>query len=243
MSKNQHNKPSNQQATNQPPQQETPVETQQDSKVEVTEEINTTEIPVVEANQASQATEQTKVEAPVKPTPVPQPANRPQAPVKTIVPVAVEQTVSSITTVANEKGDLRMQTLIQTLETLEKNLSRRVQINMDDVAKNMVGLHNCLLNVINGNKTNAEFKQQWELVLKFFEEKKDDGFGMNRLYRGVAFWPKSQDEYVHFQSLVNLIYVTNNVARENWQKELNFTRLTNHPVTEAGRGRLLSYYL
>ena len=243
MSKNQHNKPSNQQATNQQPQQETPVETQQDSKVEAMEEINTTETPVVEANQASQATEQTKVEAPVKPTPVPQPANRPQAPVKTIVPVAVEQTVSSITTVANEKGDLRMQTLIQTLETLEKNLSRRVQINMDDVAKNMVGLHNCLLNVINGNKTNAEFKQQWELVLKFFEEKKDDGFGMNRLYRGVAFWPKSQDEYVHFQSLVNLIYVTNNVARENWQKELNFTRLTNHPVTEAGRGRLLSYYL
>ncbi len=243
MSKNQHNKPSNQQATNQQPQQETPVEIQQDSKVEVTEEINTTETPVVEANQASQATEQTKVEAPVKPTPVPQPANRPQAPVKTIVPVAVEQTVSSITTIANEKGDLRMQTLIQTLETLEKNLSRRVQINMDDVAKNMVGLHNCLLNVINGNKTNAEFKQQWELVLKFFEEKKDDGFGMNRLYRGVAFWPKSQDEYVHFQSLVNLIYVTNNVARENWQKELNFTRLTNHPVTEAGRGRLLSYYL
>ena len=243
MSKNQHNKPSNQQATNQQPQQETPVETQQGSKVEAMEEINTTETPVMEANQASQATEQTKVEAPVKPTPVPQPANRPQAPVKTIVPVAVEQTVSSITAVANEKGDLRMQTLIQTLETLEKNLSRRVQINMDDVAKNMVGLHNCLLNVINGNKTNAEFKQQWELVLKFFEEKKDDGFGMNRLYRGVAFWPKSQDEYVHFQSLVNLIYVTNNVARENWQKELNFTRLTNHPVTEAGRGRLLSYYL
>ena len=243
MSKNQHNKPSNQQATNQQPQQETPVETQQGSKVEAMEEINTTETPVMEANQASQATEQTKVEAPVKPTPVPQPANRPQAPVKTIVPVAVEQTVSSMTADANEKGDLRMQTLIQTLETLEKNLSRRVQINMDDVAKNMVGLHNCLLNVINGNKTNAEFKQQWELVLKFFEEKKDDGFGMNRLYRGVAFWPKSQDEYVHFQSLVNLIYVTNNVARENWQKELNFTRLTNHPVTEAGRGRLLSYYL
>ena len=243
MSKNQHNKPSNQQVTNQQPQQEPLVETQQDSKVEVTEEINTTETPVVEAGQASQATEQTEVVAPVKPTPVPQPANRPQAPVKTIVPVAVEQTVSSMTAVANEKGDLRMQTLIQTLETLEKNLSRRVQINMDDVAKNMVGLHNCLLNVINGNKTNAEFKQQWEFVLKFFEEKKDDGFGMNRLYRGVAFWPKSQDEYVHFQSLVNLIYVTNNVARENWQKELNFTRLTNPPVTEAGRGRLLSYYL
>ena len=229
------NKPSNQQVTNQQPQQEPLVETQQDSKVEVTEEINTTETPVVEAGQASQATEQTEVVAPVKPAPVPQPANRPQAPVKTIVPVAVEQTVSSITAVANEKGDLRMQTLIQTLETLEKNLSRRVQINMDDVAKNMVGLHNCLLNVINGNKTNAEFKQQWEFVLKFFEEKKNDGFGMNRLYRGVAFWPKSQDEYVHFQSLVNLIYVTNNVARENWQKELNFTRLTNHPVTEAGR--------
>ena len=91
-------------------------------------------------------------------------------------------------------------------------------------------------------KTQAEFRAQWNFVLTFFKENEADGFSMTRMYRGAPFWTLSHDEYQTFQALINLIEASNRWGVEGCRKHINFVKLTKHPVTESGRGRLLSFY-
>lgn len=169
---------------------------------------------------------------------------RPVAQLKTLKPVVSEEaSVDEIRENANKNNNLNMQMLIETLTKLENRLGPRTQSPMEETVKAMVGLHSTLVNVINNSKSVQEFREQWELVLKMFKEHEKGGFGQHRLYRAVAYWPKSQDEYMHFQSLMNLIYVTNHMDRAVWAKNINFNAIGKAPITDAGRSRLMSYYL
>jgi hypothetical protein len=181
---------------------------------------------------------------PVKVTETNKPVGRQLNQGKVLAPVTTESaSLEEIQSEISMSDNLHMQMLNESLKKLENRLGITTNSPMEDVAKAMVGLHNTLLGVINNAKTNQDFNEQWAFVLKFFEEHKNNGLGHHRVYRGVAYWPKSQDEYMHYQALLNLIYVTNNIPKDKWSKNINFTAVTKHPVTDAGRGRLMGYYL
>lgn len=181
---------------------------------------------------------------PVKVTEVSKPMGRQLNQGRVLAPVISEfASLEEIQSEISTSNNLYMQMLNESLQKLENRLGITTNSPMEDVAKAMVGLHNTLLGVINNAKTNQDFNEQWTFVLKFFEENKNNGLGHHRVYRGVAYWPKSQDEYMHYQALLNLIYVTNNIPKDKWAKNINFTAVTKHPVTDAGRGRLMGYYL
>jgi hypothetical protein len=181
---------------------------------------------------------------PVKVTEVSKPMGRQLNQGRVLAPVISEfASLEEIQSEISMSDNLHMQMLNESLKKLENRLGITTNSPMEDVAKAMVGLHNTLLGVINNAKTNQDFNEQWAFVLKFFEEHKNNGLGQHRVYRGVAYWPKSQDEYMHYQALLNLIYVTNNIPKDKWSKNINFTAVTKHPVTDAGRGRLMGYYL
>lgn len=128
------------------------------------------------------------------------------------------------------------------LRRFEERLSRRTSIPVDEVAKQMNGLYSLLVNTINANKSIRDFTAEWSFICSFFKEHQTEGFSVARLYRGVTMWPRSQDDYLHFQSLINLIYVTNNEDRKNLEKQVNLNKVTKG-LTEGGRGRILSFYL
>lgn len=135
-----------------------------------------------------------------------------------------------------------MQILINNLNTLHTAFSRNVESTPHQAGANMVSLFRVFLNLVNGDKTQAEFRQQWDYTLKFFKEKENDGFGINRLFRGAPFWSLSHEDYQTFQAITNMIEATNRWGVRDCKKYINFVKLTKHPITETGRGRLLSYY-
>lgn len=143
---------------------------------------------------------------------------------------------------ANDKNDFNMQVLIQNLDNLQEAFSRKTVSDNQKAGSNMVGLYRVILGVINSDKSLGEFRQQWEFLLKYFKENEKDGFGGHRLFRGVAFWPLSHEEYEMFTSLWNLIDASNRWGVSDCRKFINLVKVTKDPVSEAGRGRLLNFY-
>lgn len=162
-------------------------------------------------------------------------------PLKTIVP-SEEQTLAQLIDNANKENNLNMQILIENLSGIERNLSRAVETTPAESAKHMQSLYRVLTQAINADKTHQQFKQEWSLIVKLFKEKENGGFSGARLYRGVAFWALGHDEYKHYQSLMNLIEASNRWGTQEMKKYVNLTSCVVHPISEAGRGRLLSYY-
>lgn len=143
---------------------------------------------------------------------------------------------------ANDNNNLMMQLLIQNLDSLHTAFSKKTVSDNQKAGSNMVGLYRVLIGVINGDKSLVEFRQQWTFLLKYFKENETDGFGGHRLFRGVAFWPLSHEEYETFTSIWNLIDASNRWGVSDCRKFVNFVKVTKFPVSEAGRGRLLNFY-
>lgn len=153
-----------------------------------------------------------------------------------------EQTIATLTELANKENNLNMQILIENLTTIERNLSRNVETTPAESAKHMQSLYRTILQTINADKPLRQFRQEWEFILQFFKEKEKGGLGGARLYRGVAFWSLGHDEYVLYQSFMNLIEATNRWGATGCKPYVDMNRVVKHPVSEAGRGRLLSFY-
>jgi hypothetical protein len=202
--------------------QEAKADTQQTTQVQTTET-------------STKVTEEPKKE-------VQQEAQQPVQPQRRTVGVSAG-TLTSVDRV-EETADLpnNLVSLEHNLKRFEKRLSRRTSIPVDEVAKQMNGLYSLLVNAINANKSIRDFTAEWSFICSFFKKHQTEGFSVARLYRGVTMWPRSQDDYLHFQSLINLIYVTNNEDRKNLEKQVNLNKVTKG-LTEGGRGRILSFYL
>lgn len=159
-----------------------------------------------------------------------------------------EAAVNEDTTVANmvenatKNKNLGLQMLIDNLNLVENNLSRNVATTPQESVKHMLSLFRVLLGVINNDKTQTSFYEQWSYVLKFFKEKQSDGLGAHRIFRGISFWGLGHDEFKLFQSLTNLIEVSNRLGIQECRPFVNFSKIIKDPISDAGRGRLLSYY-
>lgn len=149
---------------------------------------------------------------------------------------SVDQTAETTDLPAN------LASLEHNLQRFEERLSRRTSISVDEVAKQMNGLYALLVNTINADKSIRDFTAEWSFICGFFKKHQTEGLSVARIYRGVTMWPRSQDDYMHFQSLINLIYVTNNEDRKNLEKQVNLNKVTKG-LNEGGRGRILSFYL
>lgn len=232
MSNQPNNQPNNQQPTNQTPKQEA-------TKVEETKA--TTEATQQEAKaDTQQATQVQTTETTTKVTE--EPKKEPEQNQRRTVGVSA----GTLTAVhqAPESSELpdNLASLEHNLKRFEERLSRRTSIPVDEVAKQMNGLYSLLVNTINANKSIRDFTTEWSFICSFFKQHQNEGLSVARLYRGVTMWPRSQDDYLHFQSLINLIYVTNNEDRKNLEKQVNLNKVTKG-LTEGGRGRILSFYL
>ena len=243
----------NQEANPQDQATEQPQQDSQSDSQSATEATNSQQ-PQATTTEATQAEAVVQAAEVIEPAPVATTAEPvQQAPVararhqakSTPLPQATAEegaSVASLIQTATEEKNIGMQILIKNLEDMNLAFSRRVQTTPQQAGANMVSLHRVLLNVLNTDKTQAEFRAQWNFVLTFFKENEADGFSMTRMYRGAPFWTLSHDEYQTFQALINLIEASNRWGVEGCRKHINFVKLTKHPVTESGRGRLLSFY-
>lgn len=143
---------------------------------------------------------------------------------------------------ANDSKNLKLLMIAENFQNLNMAFGRRVESNPQQAGANMVSLFRVFMTLFNGDKTQAEFSQQWEFVLRFFKENEKDGFGGARLYRGAPFWTLSHDDYQTFQAITNLIDAHNRWGSVKCRQYVDFVKLTKPPMTEAGRGRLLGYY-
>lgn len=157
-------------------------------------------------------------------------------------PALVNLSVKEIEDKAILKKDMETQVLISDLNRLNENLSSRVICDVVKVAENMASVYKVILGCINNDKSLAVFKAQWDIILKFFKEKENDGVGANRIFRGVTHWNLSHEDYNMFTSLWNLIEATNRWGVSGCKKYVEFGKITREPITEAGVGRILSYY-
>ena len=165
--------------------------------------------------------------------------SRPQAPVVGKIQKLSED--ESLEALLASAKDSSVSILAERLNHYNDRLSSRTQMPMVDVANTMVGLYNQLVNVFNSEGSDVAFRQRWGVVLKVFQQYKNDGLSLTRIYRGVAHWPKGQDEYRHFQSLVNLIYYVNEHGTKNIHREISLIKAS-ALLTTLGRGRLAALF-
>ena len=165
--------------------------------------------------------------------------SRPHAPVVSQVRVAAED--ESLEVLLEAAQDSSVAILAERLSHYNERLSSRTQMPMVDVANTMVGLYNQLVNVFNSEGSDVAFRQRWGVVLKVFQKYQNDGLALTRVYRGVAHWPKGQEEYRHFQSLVNLIYFVNENGTEKIHREISLIKASSL-LSTLGRGRLAALF-
>jgi len=103
-------------------------------------------------------------------------------------------------------------------------------------------LWNTLFQVV--EKAVAEdFRTQWNIVLAWFEEHKNDAFGPRHVFRFAEAWTRDPDHLAAMQRLINLIHLTSNRAeREDNLKRVDLGRTLAHPFSEEGRSRVMGFY-
>lgn len=88
-----------------------------------------------------------------------------------------------------------------------------------------------------------EFRTQWNIVLAWFEEHKNDAFGPRHVFRFAEAWTRDPDHLAAMQRLINLIHLTSNRAeREDNLKRVDLGRTLAHPFSEEGRSRVMGFY-
>ena len=177
-------------------------------------------------------------------------APRPQRSVQSVVTkVAEKETTMSTAQLihkAQREENLKMQIVQEEIKKTIVKLSKSTDCDTLQAAKYGESLFRQILQVINGDKSTEEFRAQWTFIVQAYKENKEDGFGAHRVFRGVREWNAGHDEYKLFQTLWSLIDVTNryDYNKASIRNMVNLQTLGNNKLlNEAGRGRLLSFYI
>ena len=147
---------------------------------------------------------------------------------------------------AFREENTKMQIIQEEIKKTIVKLSSATDCSTLQAAKYGESLYRQILQVINGDKSTEEFRSQWTFIVQLYKENKEGGFGAHRVFRGVREWGAGHDEFKLFQTLWSLIDVTNryDYDKNAISKMVNLQNLGNNKLlSEAGRGRILSFYI
>lgn len=88
---------------------------------------------------------------------------------------------------------------------LDKKLGSGVVTSIEEAGKLMADVYRALVNVVERPSSETEFAALWTFTLRVMTETPNGGFSPARLWRGKPQWPLSHEEFLHFESLWNLI--------------------------------------
>lgn len=151
-----------------------------------------------------------------------------------VVPTGIEAILAST-------EDVSVHHLAERLENFNQKLGHTSGLQPHHCGDQMFGLYNTLVNALNASGTDKSFRSRFAVILEIFKKNEKNGLGPHRLYRGVAFWPKGQPEYIHYQALTNMIWVLNNVPANEARSQINLIKCF-EGLNDMGRSRLASYF-
>ena len=147
---------------------------------------------------------------------------------------------------ATREKNLNMSIFQEDVAGVIQKLSSGNDCDELQAAKYAESLYRRIVQSINADKTTEEFGQQWTFLVQHYKENKDDGFGAHRAFRGVRHWSLGHEAYQLYQALWSLIDATNryNYDKAAIMRVVNFQKIANNSLlNEAGRGRLMSFYI
>lgn len=147
---------------------------------------------------------------------------------------------------ATREKNLNMSIFQEDVTGVIQKLSSGNDCDELQAAKYAESLYRRIVQSINADKTTEEFAQQWTFLVQHYKENKNDGFGAHRAFRGVRHWSLGHEAYQLYQALWSLIDATNryNYDKAAIMRVVNFQKIANNSLlNEAGRGRLMSFYI
>lgn len=107
--------------------------------------------------------------------------------------------------VVAKSGSTDIAHLHEKLLGLDRKLSTSVSTSIEEAGKLMSDLYRALVNVVERPSSEMEFAALWTFTMRVITETPLGGFTPQRLWRGKPQWPLSHEEFLHFESIWNLI--------------------------------------
>lgn len=164
----------------------------------MTNVTTSSEVHVPKVQTTTQATQSTRQ---LPAMPVVKKNNNPVDPL--VVPEPLDTTPIHIF-VENSKNN-NLKTLYELLTKLDKRLSVQANPTPDEAGIYLEGLYKVLVNVLETEMTDLNFRNHWTLVMRMITEFPNGGFGPHRLRRGNHNWSLGHEKFLHMEALLNLI--------------------------------------
>lgn len=200
--------------------------------------------PVVDTTAASTAT----VVAPtIASTPLP---DAKTAPISTTVPTSVNLQPTPVVTDYQKfiqdvktKGSESARLTIEALEIYIGVMDPAKPVDSQTGARQQYNLWRTINMVITRIPT-EDFNEAWNIILATFAEHRFDVFAERYVFRFPDEWANSKEDFILFNSLLNLILETcDSAKRKEGLKNINLDKVLGKIQSDEGRNRLGSFYI
>jgi len=208
------------------------------SKEAAAKEASVKESTQTPTEEAVETPVEESTQSPTEETPVEESTQSPKEEVETQEPAAVEGVVRPSVEVPEE---VTVSKLEEFLSNYLREMAPRVPMTNKLGAMNQYGLWKTLESVINSD--NNVFRDDFKVVLKYFNDYADSSFGPRYIYRFSEYWEWSTDELDVFQKLINILLLTADPSkRAAGLKQVDLNKALDTGFTDVAKSNIGSFF-
>ena len=135
-----------------------------------------------------------------------------------------------------------IQSLVSSINDYVKGMKPGLIMDPNTGARNQYWFWKAIVTAVE-NTPDEEFRRMWNILLAYFNQYKNDVFGVRYVYRFSEHWNQSEDDLNAYQRILNLIILTcDPETRSTGLKQVDLDRTLDKIFTETGRQRVIGFY-